>query len=135
MHENPPESPCVLGKPAIEKAGVLGASGKHETAEMALITVWSSFTASHLCAEAEPHVHRWEVEAAFRVRRHTDARCYLAMLDAMCANWEGKQLPPEIEWNEDIARAVGSLVNCVRVVVKRDRERMGAEWPVPEALR
>jgi hypothetical protein len=32
MHANPPESPSVLGKPAIEKAGVLGASGKHETA-------------------------------------------------------------------------------------------------------
>jgi hypothetical protein len=97
--------------------------------DMAIITVRGSFTASHLCAEPEPHEHTWKVKAYFRVRPHTDARCYLAMLDAMLASWEGKQLPAAIEWNEDIARAVYSLVSCVRVEVERDQERIGAVWP------
>lgn len=123
---NPQDSRSVSGKRGVDNVDVPGCAGKQE---WALITVWGSFTASHLCAEPEPHVHKWNVKAKFRVRPHTDARCYLAMLDAILASWEGKQLPPEIEWNEDIARAVGSLVNCVYVEVKRDRERLGAEWP------
>lgn len=102
-------------------------------AEMALITVTSSFTARHVCAEAEPHQHTWSVKAYFKVAARTDARCYLAMVDAMCAHWDGKQLPVEIEWNEDIARAIDSLVNCVRVEVWRDQERIGAVWP-PETF-
>lgn len=104
-------------------------------ADMALITTNGSFTAQHVCAEPEPHQHTWRVKAKFLVRARTDARVYLAALDNLLGSWEGTLLPPEREWNEDIARAVGTLCNCVRVKVWRDQERIGAEWPVPEALR
>ena len=100
--------------------------------DQVIITASSSFTATHVCAEAEPHPHTWKVKAYFKVAPRTDARCYLAMVDAMCAGWDSKQLPRQIEWNEEIAAAIGTLVNCVGVEVERDAERIGAVWWSPE---
>lgn len=86
-----------------------------------------SFTATHICAEPEAHEHTWHVEAAFTVAPRTDVRCYQAMLNALLSSWQGKPLPEALEWAEDLAAAVGQLVNCVRVRV--DRGDTFAEWP------
>lgn len=93
------------------------------------IGVQGKFTASHVCVEGVPHPHTWDVLAEFAVAPRTDARCYRAALDALLASWDGKQLPPELDWSEDIARAVHTLCNCVRVHVWRDDERIHVWWP------
>ena len=98
-------------------------------ADRILIGVEGSFTASHVCAEGEPHSHTWRVRAKFLVAPRTDARCYRAALDHMLASWQGTQLPPELDWSEDIARAVYTLANCARVHVWRDDERIHVWWP------
>lgn len=89
--------------------------------------VRGSFTATHVCAEPVAHRHPYKVLAKFSVAPHTDMRCHRAALDHMLANWNGKQLPPELEWSEDIARAVGTLINCVGVQVEHDD--IVAYWP------
>jgi hypothetical protein len=93
-----------------------------------LIGVSGSFTAAHRCAEPELHVHRWHVTAWFDCPTRIDARLHKAGLDMLLAGWEGKPLPVDLEWNEDIARAVGTLVNCVEVEVRRDAEGIHARW-------
>ncbi len=93
------------------------------------ISAVGKFTATHVCAESVPHGHTWHVKAWFSVAPRTDARCYLAALDALLASWDGKALPEHVEWNEDIAAAVGTLCNCTSVEVWRDAERIGARWP------
>ena len=77
------------------------------------IRVNGSFTASHVCAEPEAHEHTWHVAATFEVAPRTDARLYRAALDKLLAGWHGKQLPPELDWSEDLARAVSLLVKSV----------------------
>lgn len=96
--------------------------------EIARVIVNGSFTARHICAEPVEHEHIWNVEATFEVAPRTDARCYIAMLDGVLSHWEGTLLPPQLEWSEDIAAAVGQLVNCVRVVVSRPADRIATEW-------
>ena len=96
--------------------------------ERVLTGVSGSFTASHVCGEPDAHEHTWDVEAWFETPARADARCYQAMLDALLGSWNGKLLPKEYEWGEDMARAIGRLVNCVEVVVRRDAERIHARW-------
>ena len=92
-----------------------------------LIGVSGSFTAAHICGEPELHIHRWDVTAWFDAPERVDARCHKAALDTLLASWADKPLPPHLEWNEDIARAVGTLVGCVEVEVRRD-EGIHARW-------
>jgi hypothetical protein len=94
-----------------------------------LIGINGSFRASHVCAEGEPHFHDWEFEARFLVGPRTDARCYRASVDALANHWNGTQLPPELDWGNDLARAIGALTNCVWVHVWRTEERIHAYWP------
>jgi hypothetical protein len=93
-----------------------------------LIGVSGSFRAAHRCAEPELHVHEWHVTAWFDAAPRADARLFKAALDMLLGGWEGKPLPVEMEWNEDIAFVVGRLVNCVEVEVRRDNEGLHARW-------
>jgi hypothetical protein len=93
-----------------------------------LTGVSGSFTASHVCGEPEAHEHTWRVIAWFETPARADARCYQAMLGSMLASWNGKPLPANMEWGEDIARTIGKLVNCVEVVVSREPEGIYARW-------
>lgn len=97
--------------------------------EQILIGIDGAFTATHVCAEGVPHPHTWRVHARFAVPYRIDARCYRAALDALLAAWDGKQMPPELDWSEDIARAVYTLNNCVWVHVHRPEERLHHYWP------
>lgn len=89
-----------------------------------LIDVWADFTASHRCAEGVPHPHDWRITGTFRVPAYTDARVYRASIDALAAHWNGKLLPPELDWSEDLCRVVLSLNNCVDAKVERPDERI-----------
>lgn len=89
-----------------------------------LIDVWADFTASHVCAEGVPHPHDWRITATFKVPAYTDARLYRANVDALASHWNGKQLPPELDWSEDLCRAVMTLINCVSAKVERPGERI-----------
>jgi hypothetical protein len=91
---------------------------------MILIDVWSDFTASHRCAEGELHEHDWEVVATFRAPAYTDARIYRLALDTLLAGWEWTELPPELDWSEDICAAVMKLTDCVDVRVTRQGQRI-----------
>jgi hypothetical protein len=98
--------------------------------ERIIMGVRGRFTASHVCMEAEPHEHPYEVEAKFAVAHRTDMRCHRAALQHVLAGWHGKRLSPQLEWAEDIARAVYTLCNCVAVEVEHDD--IVAYWPPPE---
>lgn len=76
--------------------------------------------AAHRGPDGEIHGHTWNVRAKFENRHRTDVRIYQAMLDALLATWDHKLLPEEVSWAEDIACAVGTLVNCVQVKVWRE---------------
>jgi hypothetical protein len=106
-----------------------GEAGKGKTQEAVLIGINGSFRASHVCAEGEPHEHEWFVEARFLVSPRTDARCYRAAVDHLLNHWNGTLLPPELDWGEDLARAIGCLNCCVFVHVWRPEERIHAYWP------
>lgn len=93
-----------------------------------LVEVGGSFAATHIGLEGMPHAHIWTVRALFEPPARVDATVYRAALDAILSSWDGKPLPPNIQWNEDIALAIGTLVNCVEVSVYRDAERLGARW-------
>lgn len=93
-----------------------------------MIGVAGSFTAAHRCAEPELHVHRWHVMAWFEPPARVDARLYQAALDMLLKGWEGRPLPVEVEWQEDLARAVGTLVNCVEVQVSRPDDNVYTRW-------
>lgn len=93
-----------------------------------LTGVSGSFTALHRCAEAELHQHTWHITAWFQTPARADARCYKAALESMLGHWNGKPLPADMEWGEDIARTIGKLVNCVEVVVSRPDEHILARW-------
>lgn len=97
-------------------------------ADRVLIGIDGAFTASHVCAEGVPHEHEWFAEAHFLVAPRTDARLYRAALDHLLEHWNGTQLPPELDWGEDLARAIGTLCNCVWVHVWRPEERIHAYW-------
>lgn len=96
---------------------------------MILTGVSGKFSATHDCPDGgAPHQHEWHVTAWFETPCRADARCHLAALDTVLASWNGTHLPAELAWGEDIAFAVGRLVNCVEVVVSRPDERMHARW-------
>ena len=48
--------------------------------------------------------------------------------------WDHKTLPDDMNWGEDIARAVGTLANCVEVEVRRPLERFYARFICSRAL-
>jgi hypothetical protein len=93
-----------------------------------LTGVSGKFTAEHRSPEGDIHEHTWAVLAWFACPARCDARCQRAALDTILASWDGTLLPDELAWGEDIARTVGTLVNCVEVVVTRDDERIHARW-------
>lgn len=95
-----------------------GADARH------LIGVTGSLTAAHRCAEPELHVHTWEITAWFAPPARVDARCYVASIDILIRQWQDKPLPLEIEWQEDMTRAILALVNCVEVEIRRADERV-----------
>ncbi len=90
--------------------------------------VTGTFSAAHHSPEGALHGHSYQVTAWFRNEDHRDARCFKAALQAMLALWDHKVLPAELSWGEDIARAVGTLANCVEVVVSRPIEGFHARW-------
>lgn len=93
-----------------------------------LTGVSGTFTASHCCAEDTPHSHTWEVLAWFEPRGRHDAVNYRATLDRLLHAWEGKTLPPHLQYGEEIAEWIGRLVDCVEVVISRPDERIYARW-------
>lgn len=98
----------------------------------ALVGVSGSFRAWHddpLGLEGR-HEHVWEVTAWFAPPNRVDARCYLAALRTLLERWNGTVLPPEMAWNEDIARVVGTLANCVEVEVRRPDAGIHARVPI-----
>ena len=89
------------------------------------IGVSGSFTAMHYAPEGgEPHQHTWHPTAWFETPERSDGRCYLASLDALLAGWEGKTLPADMAWCEDLATAILQLANCVAVEVMRPEDRI-----------
>jgi hypothetical protein len=73
------------------------------------------------------HWHTWEVTAWFP--EGTDGRDWLYELDQVLGRLDGKHLEPEYAWNEAIARLVGTtMLDCVEVEVRRDRERIHGRW-------
>lgn len=94
-----------------------------------LTGVSGTFCANHRDRETgEIHPHTWEVMAWFEHRHQVDARCDKAMLDNVLSAWDRKILPDELAWGEDIARAIGTLVSCVEVIVSRPRDGLHARW-------
>ena len=74
------------------------------------------------------HGHTWEVRAWFECSHRSDAICAKAALDAILKQWDHTTLADELAWGEDIARAVGTLANCVEVEVSRPLEGFHAKW-------
>ena len=95
---------------------------------MILSGVTGSFSASHHSPEGDLHGHSYQVTAWFRNEDHRDARCFKAALGVVLAQWDHTVLPPALAWGEDIARAVGTLANCVEVEVSRPLEGFHARW-------
>lgn len=99
-----------------------------------LTGVSGHFSAAHHGPEGDPlrqsgiHGHTWVVTAWFRSDRGSDARCFKAALDSLLKLWDHSLMPPELAWGEDIARAVGTLANCVEVTVSREAEGFHARW-------
>lgn len=102
--------------------------GAHPSRGRTQIVVTGRFTASHYCLEPELHSHRFNVTAHFETPARVDVRLYHIALQNLLASWDSKTLPENLQWNEDIAFAIGRLVNCVEVVVMRDDEPFGARW-------
>lgn len=94
-----------------------------------LTGVSGHFSAAHYAPDAaQPHGHTYRVKAWFKTPERADARLYKASLDTLLRHWDHTLLPPELAWAEDIAAAVGKLVNCVEVVVSREAEGFHARW-------
>lgn len=86
------------------------------------------FSAAHRSPEGELHGHSYLVTAWFSNDDRRDARCMKAALGALLTAWDHKELPDNLTWGEDIARAVGTLANCVEVIVSRPLEGFYARW-------
>ena len=95
---------------------------------MLLTGVTASFCAAHRSPEGVVHGHSYRVTAWFPNEERKDARCFKAALQAILTVWDHKTLPEEMEWGEDIASAVGTLANCVEVLVERPLEGFHAKW-------
>lgn len=81
----------------------------------------------------ETHGHSYEVIAWFHNNDGRDVRAFQAALDQLLAQWDHTTLPESMARAEDIAVAVGTLANCVKVEVRRPLERIYAEWRVTHA--
>ena len=93
-----------------------------------LTGVSGHFSAAHKSTDGVLHGHTWQVLAWFKTPGKVDAACYKASLDALLRSWDHGELPDHLSWAEDIAAAVGKLVNCVEVVVSRPLEGYHARW-------
>lgn len=94
-----------------------------------LIGVSGHFSAAHRDKDTgEIHGHTWHVLAKFEPPCRANINCYQAALKTLLATWDHKELPDDLAWSEDIARAVGGLVNCVEVEVSRPAEGLYAWW-------
>lgn len=93
-----------------------------------LTGVSGHFSAAHEGADGVLHGHTWNVTAWFEHRAPADARVDKAALDHLLSHWDHKTLPVDLAWGEDIARTVGTLVNCVEVLVSRPSEGFHARW-------
>lgn len=95
-----------------------------------LIGVSGYFSAAHKDRDTgDIHGHTWKVTAKFETcEAPKDARLYKASLDALLKQWDHKTLPDKLAWAEDIAKAVGTLQNCVEVEVARPLEGLYAWW-------
>jgi 6-pyruvoyl-tetrahydropterin synthase len=101
-----------------------------------LTGVTSHFSAAHYAPplpgskaqRGEMHGHTWQVTAWFENEGKADARLFKCALEQVLKLWDHKVLPDELAWGEDIARAVGTLNNCVQVDVSRPMEGFHARW-------
>lgn len=93
-----------------------------------LTGVSGHFSATHKSPEGKWHGHTWYVKAWFRNKHRLDARVMQASLNQMLKRYDHSELPANLEWGEDIAREVGSLINCVEVEVSRPAEGIYAKW-------
>lgn len=93
-----------------------------------LTGVSGHFSATHKSPEGKWHGHTWYVKAWFRNKHRLDARVMQASLNQMLKRYDHSELPENLEWGEDIAREIGSLINCVEVEVSRPAEGIYAKW-------
>lgn len=94
-----------------------------------IIGVSGHFSAAHRdVTTGALHGHTWHVLAKFDVPCRANAICHKAALDALLKHWDHTELPENLAWGEDIAAAVGCLVNCVEVEVSRPAEGFYAWW-------
>lgn len=93
-----------------------------------LTGVSGHFSATHKSPEGKWHGHTWYVKAWFRNQHRLDARVMQASLNQMLKQYDHSELPEHLEWGEDIAREIGSLINCVEVEVSRPAEGIYAKW-------
>ena len=93
-----------------------------------LTGVSGHFSATHKSPEGKWHGHTWYVKAWFRNKHRSDARVMQASLNQMLKRYDHSELAENLEWGEDIAREIGSLINCVEVEVSRPAEGIYAKW-------
>ena len=94
-----------------------------------LTGVSGHFCAAHRDDAGRLHGHTWKVRAWFKCPSPADAACHKVALGAVLAQWDHTDLSDRgMMWGEDIARAVGTLVNCVEVEVSREAEGYYARW-------
>ena len=86
------------------------------------------FSATHKSPEGKWHGHTWYVKAWFRNKNRLDARIMQASLNQMLKRYDHAELAENLAWGEDIAREIGSLINCVEVEVSRPAEGIYAKW-------
>ncbi len=88
------------------------------------------FSASHRDpVRKELHGHSYEVTCWWPAEPPRDAMVLQEMVKTVLkAGFDHKTLPDDMTRSEDIARAVGSLLDgCVRVDISRPAERLHAE--------
>jgi hypothetical protein len=87
------------------------------------------FSATHRDpVRQELHGHSYEVMAYWAADPPRDALCLQLTLRDALKGFDHKTLPDELTRAEDIARAIGGLIDgCVRVDVSRPAERLRCE--------
>lgn len=75
------------------------------------------------------HGHSYEVWATFAGEPARDATVLQATLRGVLAAWDHKTLPDDLSRAEDLARAIGTLLDgCISVKVRRPLEMFEAAW-------
>ena len=99
-----------------------------------LTGVGAYFSAAHRDKlTGDLHGHSYEVIAWHECEHGNDAENLREHLRKLCEGlFDHKELPPELAWGEDIARAILhlSLPSCVAVEVRRPIERFYARAEV-----